>query len=396
MENLNSLIKDWNETYIKPLKLKKIVTYIIDNHIKIFDIYEKLKYEGSSAYKNVLKNIKMDENNTKDEKILLNAFIREVIKEWISTYTDANIRLKNNAQMFEMPLSCKSIHEYAIDALKRPKKYLDGKNEEESLKVLKNEILKNEGLDPSLIKSKKELYLKDMGYDNLIKNIKDLGFEDIIKDIDDHINYTFSTNKTYNIDLLKEEYIYLNIMPFQDGNDEGLNLGVYLDYLGTKVKSDNFSYYSYYIQKDKKRVSPQIFTWFMETQGHKPEDIIGINTKDEDIFLKTLAQEILNEQNSNQFLTFLLKVNIVEFFKIIRGQDFTISRYTVCGFSNIVHGSTSGLGIDLKKDITLSITPKNSIIQIEDPNEEEPYGCGYVLSEIWGFDEDSYSDLEKD
>ena len=392
MTNIENIIKEHNDSYVKKLNLENIQKA----HFTKSGEYKKIKYDiakdledsSSEIYQKVYSTLKEGSNARHSQK---EQFVLDVIEFWISEFTR---RLDEGYGYFEERLDGININEVAIkmvQSFKNGQKIdLDVLIEDARMDVI-NRNIDDYYSQEQILNS----YLDDIEYDQIIRRLYELDLDSIVDDLDDDTNQFFYKNTKYIVDLNKDEMIYLNIMPFQDGNDEGSILGAYLDYLGTTIEDDDYSYYPYYIHKDKAPKMPECFKWFMKSQGYDSENTIDLNDKNRSEFLESLRQEILNEQNSCQFLVFCIMVKIDELFKILNGQTFTIDSGTVCGFANIVHGSASGLDINLEKDIDLKINKNNCIIQVEGPEEgDSDYGYGYMLSDIWGFWDGSYSDIE--
>lgn len=392
MTNIENLIKEYNDSYIKKLNLENIQKA----HFTKSGEYKKIKYDvakdledsSSEIYQKVYSTLKEGSNARHGKK---EQFVLDVIEFWISEFTR---RLDEGYGYFEEKLDGVNINEVAIkmvQSFKNGQKIdLDVLIEDARMDVI-NRSINDYYYQEQILNS----YLDDIEYDQIIRRLYELDLDSIVDNLDDDTNQFFHENTKYIVDLNKDEMIYLNIMPFQDGNDEGSILGAYLDYLGTTIKDDGYSYYPYYIHKDKVPKMPECFKWFMKSQDYDSENTIDLNAENRSEFLESLRQEILNEQNSCQFLVFCIMVKIDELFKILNGQTFTIDSGTVCGFANIVHGSASGLDINLEKDIDLKINKDNCIIQVEGPEEgDSSYGYGYMLSDIWGFWDGSYSDIE--
>lgn len=393
MTNIENLIKDLNKNYIKKLELEKVHKSFFNSdgdYIKInYDVSKDLENKSSEIYEKITKIL---ENRLDEGDFIKDIFVSEVIQFWIAQFS---YMLKENSKnYFVETLYLDNIQKYAIELIKAYDKDQMPESVDEIINQIEEDAIHNAMIDDELQDSLLNSYLDDIEYTQLTMKLYDLEMGSVIDILDEVVNNIFYDNLTYDVMINKDKPIYLNILPFQDGNDEGSILGIYLDYLGTKIDSEDFSYLPYYIHKEKEPKVPECLDWIVKTQGYELNDILNKDKQSKSKFLKSTVDEILNEQNSCQFLTFLIFVTLDELFKILKGQTFTIDSNTVCGFANIVHGSTSGLDISLEKDITLNLNRLTSIIQIEDPNEKLLYGYGYNLSEIFGFWDGSYSDIK--
>lgn len=393
MTNIQNLIRDFNKDYIKKLELEKVYRSFFNSegdYIKInYDVSKDLENESSEIYEKITKIL---EDRLDEGDFIKDIFVSEVIQFWIAQFS--YILKENSKNYFVEKLYPNNIQKYAIELIKAFDKDQMPESVDEIINQIEEDAIHNAMIDDELQDRLLNSYLDDIEYTQLTMKLYDLEMGSVIDILDEVVNNIFYDNLTYDVRINKDEPIYLNIMPYQDGNDEGSILGAYLDYLGTKIDSDDFSYLPYYIHKEKEPKVPECLDWIVKTQGYELNDILNKDKQSKSKFLKSTVDEILNEQNSCQFLTFLIFVTLDELFKILKGKTFTIDSNTVCGFANIVHGSTSGLDISLEKDITLNLNRLTSIIQIEDPNEELLYGYGYNLSEIFGFWDGSYSDIE--
>ena len=394
MTNIENLISNFNKDYIKKLELEKVHRSFFNSdgdYVKInYDVSKDLENKSSEIYEKITKIL---EDRLDEGDFIKDIFVSEVIQFWIAQFS---YMLKENSKnYFVETLYLDNTQKYAINLIKAYDKDRMPESVDEIINQIEENAIHNAIIDDELQESLLNSYLDDIEYTQLTKKLYDLEMGNVIDILDEVVNNIFYDNLTYDVMINKDKSIYLNIMPFQDGNDEGSILGAYLDYLGTTIKDDEYSYHPYYIHKDKAPKMPECFKWFMKSQGYDSENTIDLNDKNRNKFLESLRQEILNEQNSCQFLVFCIMVKIDELFKILNGQTFTIDSGTVCGFANIVHGSASGLNINLEKDIDLKINKDNCIIQVEGPEEgDSNYGYGYMLSDIWGFWEGSYSDIE--
>lgn len=393
MTNIQNLIRDFNKDYIKKLELEKVYRSFFNSegdYIKInYDVSKDLENESSEIYEKITKIL---EDRLDEGDFIKDIFVSEVIQFWIAQFS--YILKENSKNYFVEKLYPNNIQKYAIELIKAYDKDQMPKSVDEIINQIKEDAIYNAMIDDELQDRLLNSYLDDIEYAQLTMKSYDLEMGSVIDILDEVVNNIFYDNLTYDVRINEDEPIYLNIMPYQNGNDEGSILGAYLDYLGTKIDSEDFSYMSYYIHKEKEPKVPECLDWIVKTQDYELNDILNKDKQSKSKFLKSTVDKILNEQNSYQFLTFMIFVTLDELFKMLKGQTFTIESNTVCGFANIVHGSTSGLNISLEKDIDLSLNKDNCIIQIEDPNEELLYGYGYNLSEIFGFWDGSYSDIE--
>lgn len=393
MTNIQNLIRDFNKDYIKKLELEKVYRSFFNSegdYIKInYDVSKDLENESSEIYEKITKIL---EDRLDEGDFIKDIFVSEVIQFWIAQFS--YILKENSKNYFVEKLYPNNIQKYAIELIKAYDKDQMPESVDEIINQIEEDTIHNAMIDDELQDRLLNSYLDDIEYTQLTMKLYDLEMGSVIDILDEVVNNIFYDNLTYDVRINKDEPIYLNIMPYQDGNDEGSIIGAYLDHLGTKIDSDDFSYLPYYIHKEKEPKVPECLDWIVKTQGYELNDILNKDKQSKSKFLKSTVDEILNEQNSCQFLTFLIFVTLDELFKILKGQTFTIDSNTVCGFANIIHGSTSGLDISLEKDITLNLNRMTSIIQIEDPNEKLLYGYGYNLSEIFGFWDGSYSDIE--
>lgn len=225
----------------------------------------------------------------------------------------------------------------------------------------------------------KDILLSILNYDSIIEKLYELDINNYeIDRLDDYVDEIYDDLKYMNIHGYENHELYFNICPRQDGNDEGDKLGQYLDYIAKKLDED---YVSYYIHNREPEI-PECLEFLLESQGYSIDDLFDIKKIESSVFLKTLIDEITELTNTNQFLTFLIKMNVFDVYRIQDKKEFEIPNTTTCGFANFVHGSLSGLSIKLEKPIKLNFAFEKEVFQFE--SESNGYGYGYSVNDIWG------------
>ena len=368
---------------------KKYINFV-DNKktITSFDIVSELLNCESDIYKHIEFDLISYHKKELDENKVINYFIELVVVKWGNMFIK---ELSNIAPyLFTNYIEIRIVENILFTVLS---KYIENNEKIPSKEQLESEIIQklyeNDEIFNYLIDIEDNNYsyfLSEIGLQNILKYIK-YNFEDyvcITDNIDMELKDTYLTNCTIDIDnfVFDNIEIPLNLFPKQDGNDEGCKLGKYLDYLGAKIDKD---YKEYYIHNKEYNIFdniPMSLKWLLESQGYNVNSLFIDEKVNNSKFLKSLREEIVGEENSCQFMVFLVKMTVREFIEIYnKNKKFTIPKNTVCGFMNCVHGSTNGLDIELEKDIVLNFDFKKELCTSE--YCELPFQYGYSLADIW-------------
>lgn len=397
---LESLIKTWTNDYIKPMELEKIdnITYSgeIEDFIHIkYDIVKELENLDSQIYQNIKTNL----NNytfkaairNEREIPLKEVFIKTVVKKWLGEYS--YLLKEKMSFIFEEDIDTDEINldNIITKIIRNHGVFKDINNPDELMNIIKNEIILDYedhmityGEEPML-----DSYLNYIKYDSIIQKLYQMDIEmDFADDLDEFVNEIYEYNKSYNLKGLEEKEIYLNICPRQDGNDEGSDLGFVLDHMAIKLDEYHMAYYNH--NEGNKIDQNKTLNWLFESQGYKIEDALDEEKIKTSRFINSFRYEILSEQNSCQFLTFLVKTDLRGLIKLINKEEFIIPKDVICGFANFTHGSCCSLDIKLEKDIKLNFDLRGrEVFQVEDTY----ISYGYKLSRIIGFNENYYKEI---
>lgn len=389
-------IKNWVNQYIAPLKLEEIrnISFTKDGKklISQYDIMSKLKDETSTTYQRIAKDVEFYESIQTTENIC-NYFILSVIKEWISGFT--NQLIKNAPFLFEVEKSIPSdLFDENIKSiiLSIPDTEYKSVNEMiDDITLSASEDLCSSCFDEFSYKT--DQCLDAISYNNLITALYELNDPNIntsfiADELDEYVDEIWLDYFYVTITDIETNPIYLNICPLQTGNDAGTALGKYLDYLNTQLDEN---YIPYYVHNNTPPV-PTALRWLIKSQGYEIKDLFDERKVNNSEFLFSLIYEFQNEQNSCQFLTFMIETDINGLCQMQNNDVFKISKNTVCGFVNFIHGSACGLDIKLEKDINLQFNLKDDqVFQFEGNKDSLSYGR--LLSAIQGFSHNSYTKI---
>ena len=230
-------------------------------------------------------------------------------------------------------------------------------------------------------------YLDIIKYQKIIEQIYEMNMGEIIDELDEYVRYTFYEHHIFIPRYNNVDEIHLNLFPKQDGNDEGSNLGSFLDKLMTKRSE----YYTpYYIHNESIKI-PEVITWLFDSQGYKIGDIFDSKKVKNSKFLTSFIEEMENIESSCIFLTFMVKMDISTFEQIQENITFIVNKNSECGFVNPIHGSASCVAIELEKNIEMTFDFEKEEWQFESAYYPLPYG--YSLSSIFGFEENFYKPI---
>lgn len=367
MKEVDRMIDGLTKQYVTPLKLEEV-------------------YREMENYLNLDDNL--------DKNMILSKFMEIIIKQWVLNTTE---RLQENCPcIFENILypSNEDINKTILNYLLKIKNNkIEFVNKEDMLSDIESKIVNNYNWGDNLDYDD-SFYLKAIKFDNLIDLIYNLGFDNISYHLESLINDLYDKYKFYKINDFKSTEILFNIFPKQNEEDQGGELGRFLDYVAIKLNSNiKDPYRPYYIHYLKPNV-PICLKWLFETQGYVVEDLYNKEKVDSSPFLKSVIKSILDKKGKFQFLAFGIKTNLENLHLFINKKEFTISKNTSCGFINTIHGLIYKLNIKLEKDIKISFDIQKEIFHIENSKNLYSYGYEYMISHIYKFDKDKYTKID--
>lgn len=352
-EYINNII----DHYIKPLNLHENPIYKKwnDNCPTSFDIVQKLKDKTSQEYKNIY-NIKPD----RDYYNFDNTIIYNILLEYFKNIIE---KMKQNyPYLFHIKMEL-STDDYNVIIYE----YLWSQSKDALKSYIYDYI--HENYDYYYFDN------RDYCVDNILKNINfsDItnkppfeDFPNLKDDLFEELRYMIEENTVDDFINLKNYNAYMNLLPKQDGNDEGDDLNTCLDDI-----------------KNKNQTKNPMMEWLFESQGYKISDLFDKNKIKNSIFLKSFLDELDNfESNSCAFFTFLVKINSDDIEHIKNNKRFIIPQNVCCGLVNIVHGSGSMLDVKLEKPIELSFDFSNELYQLE-TNDNKLNTYGYNVNDIY-------------
>jgi len=373
-------IKDMLEKYIVPMHLEEIrfTNFNIEGTLleTQYDIVADMNNEKSDMLDiihNHLSSISQNERYTFESQ-----FVKVIVENWLNIFT-ADL-YENAKYLFETDIE---IGQSFLD------KYVSEKLKNKDFALSLDDYVTNIIIDLPFEESDMTFdhYLDTIKYQKIIEQIYEINMGEIVDELDNIVRDTFYEQHTYTPRYYNADNIHLNLFPKQDGNDEGSNLGSFLDELMTKRSK----YYTpYYIHNEPKKV-PEVITWLFDSQGYKIDDIFDSEKVKNSKFLTSFIEEMENIELSCIFLTLMVKMDISTFEQIQENITFIVNKNSECGLANPVHGSSSCMAIELERNIEMTFDFEKEEWQFESAYYPLPYG--YSLSSIFGFEENFYKPI---
>ena len=379
MNIIKKQIKNMLEKYIVPMHLEEIrfTNFNIEGTLleTQYDIVADMNNKESDMFDiiyNDLVSIPKNERYTFESQV-----VKVIVENWLNIFT-ADL-YKNAKYLFETDIE---ISQSLLD--KYVSKKLTDKDFELSLENYMIDI-SLESFDESDITF--DHYLDIIKYQKIIEQIYEINMGEIVDELDDNVRDVFYEQHRFTPRYNNVDEIHLNLFPKQDGNDEGSNLGSFLDKLMTKRSK----YYTpYYIHNESIKI-PEIITWVFDSQGYKISDIFDSEKVKNSKFLTSFIEEMENIELSCIFLTLMVKMDISTFEQIQENITFIVNKNSECGFVNPIHGSASCVAIELEKNIEMTFDFEKEEWQFE--SAYYPLSYGYSLSSIFGFEENFYKTI---
>lgn len=218
-----------------------------------------------------------------------------------------------------------------------------------------------------------------------IDNLKDLFL--IYTYIKENINF-----KTFG-SLLSSTKLFINVMPFQreNFNTEG---GLFVELFISMYNQDKDG-----IKEALKNIDidsqENVIDMLFRSQGYSIYDICDRNKISSSKFLTSFYNELNNLVLENGgFLSFLLKIDAEDYFRLLEGNNKLIFSSGTCGLFDPVRGAGSILEIELEKPFEMyALNPNkddmfyNSWLQVA---KSENYG--YDIVDVYGLITDVFSE----